>query len=516
MQEVALDYIHFFWLLLIACLVAMVGRRIRIPYAIALVLVGLLVGAPHLLPKAHLDPHVLFAVLLPPLLFESALNIHLRDLEQDWKPIALYAFLGTFLATLVTAGCCVWLFAMPWAPALLFGSLISTTDPISVVAVFKKLGVGKRLSVIVEAESLFNDGIAVVVFGIALQVIAGKSISTAEALQSFLYIAAGGAAVGAAIGAFVSRITREFDDHLLEIMLTALVAYGSYLCAESLHASGVFAVLFAGLLVRNYGVQTGMSPTTRIAVRSFWEFAGFLVNSIVFLLIGIEVTFINLWEQMHLVLGAAMIVLFSRASSIYGLYPLVNMVKGNLPVKWCHVFWWGGLRGALSMALALGLSPDLPWRDSIVTMTFGVVLFSLLVQGLSVGGLIKKLGLVRENAALSRYHSYLLQAISCKAALQALGQKLSAGVLPRVSIEPVMQEYDNRLAEFDRAIQDLHLSDSHIRQEQLMEARRSGLLAEKSALQEALHRIHVDESTAAELMSRIDNELEDLDVKESL
>src|SRR5262245_12709368 len=188
-----LESSQFFWLLLIATIVAMLARRLKVPYALALVITGLLVGAPQLLPHAHLEPHTLFTVFLPPLLFESAINLRLDPLRRSWSAITIYALGGTFLSTCVVGGLAAWALGLPLPVALVFGALISTTDPISVVAVFKRLGVGKRFSLIVEAESLFNDGAAVVLFSLLLDLATGGQLSAARATQQFLVVVVGGA-----------------------------------------------------------------------------------------------------------------------------------------------------------------------------------------------------------------------------------------------------------------------------------------------------------------------------------
>lgn len=390
----------FFWLLLIAFLVAILARRFRAPYALALVITGLVIGAPRLLPDVHLDPETLFTVFLPPLLFESAINLPAGPLGRDWKPITLYALAGTIASTFIIGGLAAWIMGVSLGTGLVFGALISATDPISVVAVFQRLGAIKRLTLIVEAESLFNDGVAAVLYTIMLAAAAGRSLAVGSQIGAFLWTMIGGAALGAGIGWLGSRVHGALDDHLVEITLTTVMAFGSFLAAQALHVSGVIAVVAAGLVVGNYGMPTSMSANTRLAVASFWEYAAFVVNSIVFLLIGIEVAYVNWSHKAGLVLGAAGAVLVGRAV-IYPLSYLVNRLRGNVPFAWQHILFWGGLRGALSMALVLALEPKFPQRDSLVAATFGVVLFSLLAQGLTIGPLLRRLGLTETRTERS-------------------------------------------------------------------------------------------------------------------
>ena len=373
-------------------MVAVVARRARVPYALALVVTGLVIGVPRLLPQVHLNPHILFTLFLPPLLFESAINLRVAALRRNAVPIAIYALVGTVASAFIVGGLTHWLLHIPLPVALVFGAIVSPTDPISVIAIFKRLDAGKRLTLLIEAESLFNDNTAFVLFTILVGFALGGKISVAAGLGQFARLAVGGALVGGAIGVIASRVHYELDDHLAEITLTTIVAFGSYLCAESLHVSSVMAVITAGIVVGNYGAQRAMSPSTQLAMTAFWEYAAFVVTSVVFLLIGIEVAYVHWASQWRMALAAAVIVLIGR-TVIYPLSLVVNVLKGHVPLAWQHILVWGGLRGALSMALALGLSGAFPYRETLVAATFGVVLFSLLVQGLTLGPLLKLLAL---------------------------------------------------------------------------------------------------------------------------
>lgn len=506
----SLDFTQFFWLLLAASVVAMAGRYIRIPYALALVVTGLLIGAPHLLPQAHLDPHLLFTVFLPPLLFETAINIRFDALRREWKPVAIYALGGTFLSTFLIGWLSAQWLGLPLAVALVFGALISSTDPVSVIAVFKQLGVGKRLSLLMEAESLFNDGAAVVLFGVLTGAAMGQSVSLAAGIQTFLTTVLGGAGVGILLGGLASRLTREFNEHLLEITLTTIVAFGSYLLAETLHVSGVIAVVSAGLVIGNYGMRTGMSPATRLAVVSFWEYAGFVVNSIVFLLLGIEVTFVNLWKDAPIIGGAVCIVLLARAAVVYLLSVGVNALRGNVPRAYQHILFWGGLRGALSMALVLGLPPSFPQRDTLVALAFGVVLFSLLAQGLTMGPLIRQLGLSGSATQEAGYARLVGQRLAYQAALQELERLRAEGFVSRAVAESLQQEYRTHIDRLEAEVDALHLSDEALAERQRTEARRLMRLAEKNALLDALHNGILDEEDFRSLTEQIDEELNTL------
>ena len=396
MPHDGLNSTTFFWLILITFIVALLARRLRIPYTLTLVVTGLLLGMTRLMPQLKLEPSLLLTVFLPPLLFETAINLPLDALKRDWKPIALYALAGTLISTFIIAGIVTKFLGIPLPYTLVFGALISTTDPIAVIAVFKQLHAGQRLTLLIEAESLFNDGIAVVLFTVMLSLALGAKVSPLVGAGQFLYLVGGGVLLGAALGAAASRIHFELDDHLIEITLTTVVAFGAYLSAVSLHVSGVMAVVSAGIVLRNYGMETGMTQNTRLAVSAFWEYAAFLVNSFVFLLIGIEVVHVDWRDKLGYTFGAILAVLVGRLV-IYPLSWVLNFFHTEIPRSWQHILYWGGLRGALSMALVLTLSLDFPFRDTLVAMTFGVVVFSLIFQGVSIGALLKRLGLCVED-----------------------------------------------------------------------------------------------------------------------
>ncbi|MDD3270301.1 MAG: Na+/H+ antiporter [Syntrophomonadaceae bacterium] len=504
------DFNTFFWMMVIASIVAGMARYIKVPYALALVITGLIVAPTHLLPQIHLEPHILFTIFLPPLLFESAINMRVALLRKNWLPISIYALGGTLLSTFVVGGLAAWLLDLPLIVGLVFGALISPTDPISVVAIFKQLGVGKRLSTIMEAESLFNDGIAIVLFTLLVDAAMGEEISLWYGIQSFILVVAGGAIIGAAIGAVASRITREFDDHLFEIMLTTIVAFGSFLSAETLHVSGVIAVVTAGLVMGSHGMQSGMSATSRLSVTSFWEYAAFAVNSIVFLLVGFEVTLVNISAGIPLILWACLVVLAGRAVAIYGLSPLINKLHGNLPVSWQHVLFWGGLRGAIPMALVLGLGQSFPERNQLVLLTFGVVLFSLLAQGLSIKTLLQRLGLGKKRSIKSEYGRLSSEILAGESVLEELAKLRNRKTLSDQVYETLAGEYSQHLDNMGKEIESLRSSEPQLLRTQEIEARILALMVEKSVLKEAERNGLLEEEDLQQLVSRIDRDLDSL------
>jgi monovalent cation:H+ antiporter, CPA1 family len=399
------------WLLIAAAIIAMLAKRVRVPYTVSLVMGGLLLGAIHIpilspLQPGHrpdwLTPDVILILFLPALVFEGSVKLDVRELLRNSLPLLLLANAGVLLAAMVTGFTVHWLIGMPVLVALLFGSVISATDPISVLTIFKDLKVEKRLSLIMEAESLLNDGTAVVLFGIVLGAVVGEKLNVPNAVGQYFLAVAGGAVLGSALGYLASRVTGTVDDPQIEMTLTTILAYGSYLLAFHLHLSGVIATASAGLILGNFGSKRGMSPRTRAAMQSFWEYISFVMNSLIFLLIGLEIHVRELlrnWASVMLAIGA---VLLGRVLSVYLLVPLSNRFGEKISFRWRHVVVWGGLRGALALALALSLQGTFPYREQILNLTFGVVIFSILVQGLTIKPLLKLLKLADGDNAILR------------------------------------------------------------------------------------------------------------------
>ncbi len=395
------------WLLMAASIIAILAARLRIPYTAALVAGGLVLGMMpagqgSLLDAAHrphwLTPDIILIVFLPALVFEGSVRLNFEELLRDFVPLLILANAGVVLATLVTGFLVYWWVGLPILVAFLFGAIISATDPISVLALFKNWKVDPRLALIIEGESLLNDGTAAVLFQIiAAAVLAGR-FGILQGIEDYFLSIFGGAAVGILFGYIGSRVTARINDPQIEITLTALVAYGSYLLAYHAHLSGIIATASAGLMVGNVG-RRGMGPETRAAMQAFWEYVSFVMNSILFLLIGMEVHVSSLLRSYQMVLLAVAAVLVGRAVSIYLLVPASNAISEDIPAGWQHVLFWGGLRGALALALVLSLQTDFPDRAQLLDLIFGVVVFSILVQALTVKPLLRFLHLGPQSNA---------------------------------------------------------------------------------------------------------------------
>jgi len=383
-------------ILLVASIVAMASRRIKLPYSVGLVLAGAGVSYLPAAVNIPLTRELIFSVFLPPLIFEAALQLHWTPFRRDLPLNGILAFVGVAIAAVAVAAGMHVIVGWTWMGAALFGVLISATDPVSVIAAFKELRVERRLQGIVESESLLNDGAAAVGFALLVAIAGGSSPSPLEVAGSLVWTIAGGVIIGLAVASAALLLSGRTQDHLVEITLTTVVAYGSFLLAERLHASGVLATLAAGLLIGNRG-QAAISAVGRGHVMSFWEYVAFLANSFVFMLIGEQEA--HTGGQLLTVAAAVAIglVLIGRILAVYPLCALFARSSLAIDARYQHVLVWGGLRGALALALVLALPETVPERNEIVVVAFAVVAFSVIVQGLSMPWLVRKLALIADE-----------------------------------------------------------------------------------------------------------------------
>ena len=387
-----LDFQTGAFLLLIAAVVAMLTRRLRLPYSVGLVAAGIFLAVLPAAPKVNLTKDLIFTALLPPLLFEAAFYINWNQLRRDLAVIVVLATVGVVLSASVTALGMHYLAHWQWLAALLFGVLIAATDPVSVIATFKEANARGRLLVIVEAESLLNDGTAAVAFGIVVAVASGQQITSLEIAGTLLKTIGGGISCGAAVAVGALLLAGRTDDHLVEITFTTVAAYGSFLLADHFGLSGVLATITAGLVMGNFKSFGTISDRGKEAVQAFWEYAAFVANSLVFLLIGTHEAhqdFVAIWFPAAI---AIVLVTLGRAVAIYPCCFLFSRSSLRVTMKHQHILLWGGLRGAVALALALGLPPEVPQREKIVTISFAVVAFSVFAQGLTMAPFLRRMG----------------------------------------------------------------------------------------------------------------------------
>lgn len=489
-------------LLLVVSIVAIIVRRFRIPYTVALVVAGLALSF-RAGVQIELTSELILALLLPPLVFEAAFHINYEQLRRNFLVIALLAIPGVVINMLIVGGILNVGPGVPLTVALVFGSLIAATDPVSVVAIFRRLGAPKQLEVLLEGESLFNDGTAIVIFGLALEIVGADGLNLVASMGDFIRVAAGGLLVGASLGWLFSRLAARVDDYLIETTLTTVLAFGVYLVAEQFHLSGVLAVVAAGLISGNFG-EREMSPTTRIVLVNFWEYLAFLANSAVFLLIGVDVEIGSMLSNWQLILWAIGAVLLSRAITIYSL----TQVEKSIPGRWRHVLFWGGLRGAIALALALSIPPDFgPERQTLIEMTYGVVLFSLVVQGMSMNSVLKRLGITIQSEEELEYERRHARAMAARAGLQHLRGLSDDGLISTHTwrtIEPMLEQRMDALA---GSVQEVISESPELEAEEIETARREMLRAQRSMLGNLRTSGTISEDTFGELVTEIDEAL---------
>ncbi len=384
-------------ILLIGAVVAIIARRLKIPYTVGLVVAGIILAFLPLGIEVSFSKELIFKVLLPPLIFEAALYIHWKELKRDLIPVVTFASVGVLLSAGITASIMHFVIGWDWTMAALFGVLIAATDPVSVIATFKEAKVEGRLRLLVEAESLFNDSTAAVAFTIALAFAMGQSMAVETAALAMILSVVGGISSGLIVGYICLWIAGRTKDHLVEIALTTVACFGSFWIAEQfgyagVHFSGVLASMTAGLLVGNTNELGFVTEKGDESIEDFWEFAAFVVNSIVFILLGISEASQDFGKSALAIVVAILAVILARAIAIYPISALYSRSRWKIDSEHQHIMFWGGLRGALALALALGIPESVPYRSEILTVTFGVVAFSVFAQGLTMTPLLSKLG----------------------------------------------------------------------------------------------------------------------------
>ncbi|MFK8186168.1 MAG: cation:proton antiporter [Phormidesmis sp.] len=449
-------------LLLVACLSAIALRRLHFPYTVGLVIVGLSLGflgeripGIEALTSLNLSHEAILFIFLPPLIFESALNLNVRLLLRNITPVLVLATVGLLLATGMVATLMVWLTPLGWQEALLFGALISATDPVAVIALFKELGVPKQLVVLVEGESLFNDATAIVTFNLILAAAAMTTDNLVlEGLGLFLRSFVGGLMVGALLAGVMSYfLIAARRNPFIQGTLSGILAFGTFLVAEHfLHISGVIAVLSAGM-VSSWMISARLKPESRQFLNELWEYLSFLTNSLIFLLVGLasaqilaEVgAMVPLFSALAVAIAA---VLLSRAVVIFTLIPLINRIHTAPAVSVAEqtVLTWGGLRGAVGLALALSIENDMVDGRFLVALTLGVALFTLLIPGTTMGALLSRLNL-NKSSVTDKLETAEAIITADKKALQALRNLRLEGEQYQAEIEEVSHQINQSLAD---------------------------------------------------------------------
>jgi len=516
----------------VGILVAKVGR---FPYTIALLLAGVAASVAGVALEIDLSHDLILLVLLPPLLFEGAATTNLERLRRNLVPILTLAVVGLVVSVLALGFVGQYAFGFDLLVALLFAAMILPTDPVSVLALFEELGAPDRLAVLVEGESLINDGVGVVLFTALLARVSAENgggghaaggpelLSMAGAVDLGLNIAVtagGGALIGVVGGYLVYRVMVSLDEHMTEVVLTIILAYGVFLVSEhyvevllGTHFSGVIATVAAGLLIGNRGASFAMSPRTKLSVFNTWETGAFIVNTFIFVMIGVTTPVEILVENWRLIVAAIVLVLAARALVVYPLTGLVNRFnEPTVPLAYQHVMVWGGLHASIPIALVLGLGsgsglpPEL--RTTLRAMVFGVAAFSLVVQGLTMSNLLNALDIVTRSDDEELYELLVGRARAVDAALDAADELHDSGEIPEEVYDDFVAEYGREKSDLSDAIAELLRENPELRREQLLAGERQVLQREKAAVSEAIRRGVVSDDAGERLAEEIDLKLD--------
>ncbi len=506
-------------LMLVAALVAIAVDRLRVPYTVALVLVGLALGIGGAFTEISLTSDLILLLFLPPLLFEGAINMDLEDLLLRWRQVAVLAIVGTAISALVLAGTLVLVPGLPAELAFLLAVILAATDPVSVLAVFKEHGVGAGLRTLMEGESIFNDALVIVLYLLAVDIAFGDHGVTAQrALTDLGTEVTLGIAAGALVGFGAHRLMSTLDNHLVEITLSLVTAYGSYLLADRVGGSGVIATVMAGLLIGNFGTNVAMSASSRLALIDFWEVVAFLANSALFLVIGIEFDVGDMRGDTLVATAAAIVaILVGRAVIAFGLLRLFAGERAaSVPAPWRMAVFWGGLRGSVPIALVLGLSGRSFAGVNSIAVVFGVVLFSLVVQGLSYKPVLDRLGLTARSDEVAGYETLLAEAIGLRAARRELEDLRRGGELAPVVHDVLRDELDERLSSAEERLSGLSRDLESVRQRQGRLAAHRLATAQKRAISEAVRRGRIGDEVARGYIHDLDVARESGDVHQAI
>lgn len=507
-------------LLLIAAVTTMVSKRVdKLPLTILLVFVGIGISTfgesipgLTLLKDFELTPELVLFVFIPTLIFESAYNLDARQVSSNIWPILTLAIPGLLISTGIIGFIFATFTEFDLMVALLLGAILSATDPVAVIAIFKQLGVPERLTILVEGESLFNDATSLVLAGILTGLLAVGSFSPGILLTGtgdFLFVFAGGVAVGWVLAILTGYTLGGIEsDPAIEITLTTILAYFSFIIAEHVfHVSGIMAVVAAGMTIGSWG-KSKISPSTSEFMEHFWEYLAFIANALIFLMVGLQIDLMVLWESIDLIAVVAVAMLISRAIVIFGVVPLVGRVPGSeaIGMPFQAVMYWGGLRGAIALAIVLSL-PDFGYKDTLISLVMGAVLFTLVVQGLSIELLVKFLGLdalsVPEQFARLEGDRYARQQ-----GLERLNTLVDDGLFSQRIADNIREKCERNLEELNDDIEELNRSMSHAEMARILAMR--CLAREKARFYELFSRGLINEWAFKELDHTVDVQIDEV------
>jgi len=499
--HVVRDRLESFMLVLaVGAAVAIGAKRAGVPYNVALVVIGLVLVFADVLPHAPLDPEVVMVAFLPLLVFEAALFADADSLREARRPILALALPGVAFSLVATAGVATFALGMSFSVALLLGALLAITDTVSVLLAFRSTKVPHRLAAIMEGESLFNDGTALVLVSLASTVVMTGKLDGVAVTRALVLAIVGGLAVGAIFGIVGGAALKRTPDHLTGILASTVLVFATSLISERIHASPVIAVVVAGLVVGRAARQA-LEPSRVLALQGFWEVTGFAVNVILFLLVGMQIDARMLASEAITILIAVVALHAGRAVAVYPCFALLRALGTDvISLRWQHVMVFGNIKGALSMAAVLALPADLPNRARLVAIVFGVTFVTMLTQALPFRRVLLLLGVAYgADDVFDKARARLIAARRGQAELDGL---IATGLLSR-------SEHAERRAEFQRVIIDAEASlrtpEADAADDVIIDG--AVLVAQKAALVDAARRGLIASHTAEREISEIDRRL---------
>lgn len=500
-------------LMVAAVALAIAAKRVRMPYNVALVIGGMLIAVGEVLPAVpRMDPLIVLSLAVPALLYEAGITADLAGVRANAPPIAILATLGLLMGTAVTGAVAHYSLALPIATALLLGVILSNTDTVSILYVFRRVPVPKRLAGIMQGETLFNDGTTLVIYAALASVVAGRTVSLPGLGAQMAITTLGGLAVGLALGLTASFVIRRTQDPLAEVMVTSALAFASFTAATELGVSGAIAAVTAGLTTAATLRQT-VGPQSQVAIHTFWEYVAFGVNTFLFLLVGLSTRPASLLEHYPEILTALGAMFAGRATAIYSLFALLRLWRPAqaAPPRWQHVFVIGSFKGALSIAMALGLPVATPQRELLIDVVFGATFISLVVQVPLLIGAIRRLGLVQREPAAEAIGEQQALLIAARAARQELDGLHAAGLVPRDGYEHLRGEYQVAIAGAERELRRLHERHLAFGARLLLSTRRRLIDAERTAVLTARRAGLIPDDSAEQVVARIDARMLELE-----
>jgi len=491
-------------ILAVGSAVAIAAKRVGIPYNVALVLVGLVLVLLGMVPAAPLNPEFILIGVLPVLVFEGALFANLDHLRDSRNAILTLAVPGVALSLFATAAVAMWVLDLPFTIALVLGALLAITDTVSVLLAFRAVRVPERLAAIMEGESLFNDGTALVLVTTTAGIAAGADADAITIIRSLLIAIVGGGLFGMAFATLGAAALRATPDHLTAVLVSIVVVFGASLLSEELHASPVIAVVIVGLVLGR-AARRYLPPSRVLALRGFWETIGFAINVFVFLLVGMQIDAVALYQEAPVILLALAALHIGRVVAVFGGFAALRMAtREKIPLRWKYTMVFGNIKGALSMAAVLALPDDTPFKSRLVAIVFGVTFITLVSQALPFARVLRWLELTRgADPEVAGARARLIAARRGQLELDTL---LEAGLVSRrahaekkAALQREALEADRRMRNAEIGASDGHSVDAHVDM--------AILDAQRGALVEAARRGVLDAEAANDLLEALDEKV---------